>query len=140
MYSRISQKLTTSLTPTHLEVFNESHMHSVPPNSETHFKVVVVSEIFEDKKLLDRHRLVIPEYVSVALILQQTCQQCACGGTGRWCPRVVHQSQNTRAVAEELDRRGEPCLPWRKQSRSFLTWNQRRDTRPEPQCTKKEYT
>jgi len=31
-------------------------MHSVPKGSETHFKVVVVSDHFKQKSLLDRHR------------------------------------------------------------------------------------
>ena len=52
----IEQKIQTALAPVHLEVLNESHMHSVPKNSETHFKVVVVSEQFEGKRLLARHR------------------------------------------------------------------------------------
>ena len=41
-----------------LDVANESHMHSVPKNSETHFKVTVVSAAFEGKTLVARHRLV----------------------------------------------------------------------------------
>jgi hypothetical protein len=44
--SSIRQKLTDSLKPIHLDVLNESHMHNVPKNSETHFKVVVVAEEF----------------------------------------------------------------------------------------------
>ncbi|ABI38012.1 MULTISPECIES: BolA family protein [Shewanella] len=54
----IDKKLTESFSPTHLEVLNESHRHHVPPNSETHFKVVVVSDEFEGLRLLARHRLV----------------------------------------------------------------------------------
>lgn len=54
----IDQKLTASFSPTHLEVLNESHRHHVPPNSETHFKVVVVSDEFDGLRLLARHRLV----------------------------------------------------------------------------------
>ncbi|XP_077320381.1 bolA-like protein 1 [Lithobates pipiens] len=54
----IRSKLTQSLEPCHLEVHNESHMHAVPPGSETHFKVVVVSEAFSGKPLIQRHRLV----------------------------------------------------------------------------------
>lgn len=44
--------------PSHLEVSNESHMHNVPENSETHFKVTVVSNEFANKRLIQRHRLV----------------------------------------------------------------------------------
>jgi BolA protein len=39
-------------------VINESSSHNVPPGSESHFKVVVVSEEFTDKNPLARHRLV----------------------------------------------------------------------------------
>eukprot|EP00754_Rhynchopus_humris_P035020 Rhum_TRINITY_DN16594_c0_g1::Rhum_TRINITY_DN16594_c0_g1_i1::g.163760::m.163760/K05527/bolA; BolA family transcriptional regulator, general stress-responsive regulator len=56
--SAIAGKLSESFTPSALQVLNESHMHNVPPGSETHFKVVVVSDAFEGVKLLDRHRLV----------------------------------------------------------------------------------
>ncbi|XP_064103245.1 bolA-like protein DDB_G0274169 [Macrobrachium nipponense] len=33
-------------------------MHNVPPKSETHFKVVVVSDAFSEVSLIKRHRLV----------------------------------------------------------------------------------
>ncbi|MGL4894668.1 MAG: BolA family protein [Shewanella sp.] len=54
----ITLKLTEHFLPTHLEVLNESHRHHVPPNSESHFKVVIVSERFSGLRLLARHRLV----------------------------------------------------------------------------------
>jgi stress-induced morphogen len=55
----IRHKLTEAFRPTHLEVINESHMHSVPKDSETHFKVVVVSTTFEEVRApLQRHRLI----------------------------------------------------------------------------------
>ncbi len=54
----ITEKIQQAITPDVLHVENESHMHSVPPNSETHFKVTIVSDEFEGKRLLQRHRLV----------------------------------------------------------------------------------
>ena len=54
----IETKLRDALSPGHLDVMNESHMHSVPPNSETHFKVVVVSESFAGKTRVARHQTV----------------------------------------------------------------------------------
>lgn len=54
----INNILVDSLAPVHLEIHNESHMHNVPANSETHFKVVVVSEAFATKSLVQRHRTV----------------------------------------------------------------------------------
>jgi len=56
--SAIEAKLDAGLPLKHLEVVNESGNHHVPPGSESHFKVVMVSSEFEGKKLLDRHRLV----------------------------------------------------------------------------------
>ena len=54
----IHEKLTEQLKPSHIEIINESYMHNVPKGSETHFKVVVVSDKFKDVKLIGRHRLV----------------------------------------------------------------------------------
>ncbi|WP_299788754.1 BolA family transcriptional regulator [uncultured Shewanella sp.] len=54
----ITEKLTAALSPSHLEVINESHNHHVPPNSETHFKVIIACDSFEGKRLLARHRTV----------------------------------------------------------------------------------
>jgi stress-induced morphogen len=42
----------------HIEIENESHKHSVPPGSESHFKVFVVAEAFAGVKILERHRMV----------------------------------------------------------------------------------
>lgn len=54
----ITEKLQAGLNPQHLEVENESHMHNVPPGSESHFKIVAVSEAFNGKMLIARHRLI----------------------------------------------------------------------------------
>jgi Stress-induced morphogen (activity unknown) len=55
---QIMKKLTSKFEPAHLEVLNESHMHSVPKGSETHFKVIVVSDKFKGMQLIDKHRSV----------------------------------------------------------------------------------
>ena len=54
----VEAKLREKLAPAHLEVINESHMHSVAKGSETHFKVVVVSDHFEGLSAVKRHQLV----------------------------------------------------------------------------------
>ena len=46
------------LGPFYLEVVNESFMHAVPQDSETHFKVVVVSDIFDGLGLVKRHQVI----------------------------------------------------------------------------------
>lgn len=55
---RIKEKLLQAFEPLHLEVVNESYMHNVPAGSESHFKVVIVSEQFEGQRLIGRHRAV----------------------------------------------------------------------------------
>ncbi|MER2512817.1 MAG: BolA/IbaG family iron-sulfur metabolism protein, partial [Nitrosomonas ureae] len=46
------------LRPQFLEVVNESYKHNVLEGSESHFKVTIVSDEFNGKMLLTRHRMV----------------------------------------------------------------------------------
>lgn len=46
------------LAPLHMELVNESHMHAVPPGSESHFKLVIVSQEFEGLNAVKRHQAV----------------------------------------------------------------------------------
>jgi stress-induced morphogen len=54
----IHDRLIQAFAPSVLEVINESGNHSVPAGSETHFKVVIVSESFDGQSLVARHRAV----------------------------------------------------------------------------------
>lgn len=54
----IEAALLEAFAPAVLEVINESHMHSVPPGSESHFKVIVVSDAFDGQRMVGRHRAV----------------------------------------------------------------------------------
>ncbi|SDX65100.1 BolA family protein [Marinobacter mobilis] len=54
----IEQKLNDGFSVDFLQVENESHMHSVPPNSETHFKVTLVSGVFEGQGKVKRHQAI----------------------------------------------------------------------------------
>lgn len=56
--SRLHAKLEAAFQPVHIELVNESHQHSVPRNSETHFKLVLVSAHFEGLSRIQRQRLV----------------------------------------------------------------------------------
>ena len=56
---RILARLDARFPLDHLEVVNESSAHNVPANSETHFKVVLVSPEFEAMTRLARHRAVM---------------------------------------------------------------------------------
>lgn len=57
MQQQIEQKLSDALQLTFLDVINESHMHSGPA-TESHYKVVAVTEEFEGKMLIARHRMI----------------------------------------------------------------------------------
>ena len=56
--SDIESKLTKELDPSHLEVIDESYLHNVEPGKESHVRIVVVSEQFEDLNLVKRHQLI----------------------------------------------------------------------------------
>jgi stress-induced morphogen len=58
IHDEIHDQLVREFSPAVLEVINESHMHSVPKDSETHFKVIVVSEAFAGQSPVARHRAV----------------------------------------------------------------------------------
>ena len=52
----IENNLKTSLDVIFLEVINESNMHNVPDGAESHFKITIVSDIFEDMRPVQRHQ------------------------------------------------------------------------------------
>ncbi len=54
----IETKINDALAPSHLMVVNESHMHSVPPGSESHFKLVIVTDTFAGVPRVRRHQTV----------------------------------------------------------------------------------
>jgi len=58
MQNTIEQKLSGEFKVEYLRVENESHMHNVAPDSESHFKVTIVSDSFTDQMLIKRHRMV----------------------------------------------------------------------------------
>ena len=54
--------LMIALEPTRLDVVNESHLHAghsgSPGTGESHFRLLVVSSLFEGRSRLERHRMV----------------------------------------------------------------------------------
>ncbi len=54
----LRENIEKTFNPKYYELENESHMHSVPMNSETHFRLLVVSVAFEGKSRIDRSRMV----------------------------------------------------------------------------------
>lgn len=56
--SQIVNTLKTSMDLFSLKIINESFMHNVPEGSESHFKIVIVSEDFLNLTMIQRHKLV----------------------------------------------------------------------------------
>lgn len=57
----LKQRLQERFSPAHMELENESHQHSVPMNSETHFRLVLVSDAFAGQRAVARHQAVYRE-------------------------------------------------------------------------------
>ncbi len=59
--SRIAESLREHFDPVHIEVVDESHHHAGHAGARSgggHFRIVVVSDRFEGKRLVERQRLV----------------------------------------------------------------------------------
>ena len=55
--SNIKTKVQSAFTPLHVELVNESHMHAGPA-TESHFKLVLVSDVFTGLSAVKRHQAV----------------------------------------------------------------------------------
>ncbi len=62
----IEQALQSALQPQHLQVLDESHMHS--RGQETHYKAVIVSEHFAGLNAVKRHQRA---YAAMGELMQQ---------------------------------------------------------------------
>jgi BolA protein len=58
----ITKKLNEAFVPESLDVADESHLHEGHaghrPGGETHFRVYIVSNAFEGKSRIERHRMI----------------------------------------------------------------------------------
>ena len=57
-FELIVSQLNLSFDVENLFLENESFMHNVPPNSETHFKLVIVSNDFVELTNVKRHQAI----------------------------------------------------------------------------------
>lgn len=62
--SIIREKLTQALSPSVLEIYNDSHLHKYHTpmknntNIESHFRIIIISDIFKGHGYLERHKMV----------------------------------------------------------------------------------
>lgn len=62
---QIREILREAFQPSRLEVINESDQHAVPAGSETHFKVLIVAEVFQGRTRVERTRAVMSKLDSL---------------------------------------------------------------------------
>jgi len=58
VHDEIANLLNNKLKVERMLLENESEMHNVPPQSETHFKLVIVSDAFTSMTKVKRHKLI----------------------------------------------------------------------------------
>ena len=56
--NKIDKLLRDNLNISKLIIRNDSYKHNVPPNSESHFNVQIVSDDFQDLSQIQRHKIV----------------------------------------------------------------------------------
>lgn len=57
----IEDKLQAAFSPEHVEVEDESHLHAGHAGAKSgagHFNLLIVCDVFKDKSLIQRHRMV----------------------------------------------------------------------------------
>ncbi|MBW0149094.1 BolA family protein [Marinobacter arenosus] len=106
----IETKLNGAFDVRFLQVENESHKHSVPPNSETHFKVTLVSPDFEGQMKVRRHQTLYSvlseelagEVHALALHLYSPDEWEAAGNSSPESPNCMGGSKNDPAMAASV--------------------------------------
>jgi len=56
--SQIVNTLSSFMNLVSLKIINESFMHNVPEGSESHFKIVLVTNDFNNLSIIERHKLI----------------------------------------------------------------------------------
>lgn len=66
----IEERLDGGLSPTHLQVKDQSHLHAGHAGARDgmgHFEVTIVADVFEGKSRIERHRLI---YAALGPLMQ----------------------------------------------------------------------
>lgn len=109
---QIEAKLRAAFDPMYLEVVDESYRHNVPAGSESHFKVVLVSDRFTGERFLNRHRMI---YGTLTEELSNTVHALALHTytIKEWEALQDTVSPRRRAAARGASPRNPICNRWR---------------------------
>ena len=100
---QIQAKLTQTFEPTFIELINESHMHSVPKGSETHFRLLLVSAKFEGQSRVARSRMVYE------------CLKAEMAGGVHALAQRTYTPEEWAAMNETVEMSSPPCFGGSKQ-------------------------
>ncbi|ORY57200.1 bola protein [Pseudomassariella vexata] len=98
MEDTIRSKVTASLNPSRLEIFNDSHLHSHhkamagSTSKETHFRMIITSEAFKSRMQPARHRMIY------SLLKDEMAQE---GGVHALQLRTMTPEEEQRAKEKE---------------------------------------
>jgi len=83
--AKIELLLNQAFKPAYLQVIDESHKHAghVGASQGGHYQVTIVSKAFEDKKLLESHRMVYQALEPVKSSIHALVIKVKKGNTGR---------------------------------------------------------
>lgn len=101
---QIEDKLKAAFTPAYLEVVDESYRHNVPAGSESHFKVVLVSDRFTGERFLNRHRMIY------GTLSEELARPCTRAGAAHLHRQRVGRAAGHSVCLPELPWRGQHCL------------------------------
>lgn len=109
---QIEAKLRAAFDPMYLEVVDESYRHNVPAGSESHFKVVLVSDRFTGERFLNRHRMI---YGTLTEELSNTVHALALHTytIKEWEALQIRYLLRRRAAAQGVSLRNPICNRWR---------------------------
>ena len=109
---QIEAKLRAAFDPMYLEVVDESYRHNVPAGSESHFKVVLVSDRFTGERFLNRHRMI---YGTLPRSCRIRCMPWRCTPTRLKNGKHyrIRYLLRRRAAAQGVSLRNPICNRWR---------------------------
>jgi BolA protein len=83
VYNLLKNRITAELSPSFLIIEDESYKHKSRGEKESHFKVCVVSEKFQNVSTIERHRLVNKVSGFYCFLFGIYLFVCLCLGRGR---------------------------------------------------------
>ncbi len=99
MQNQIEKILIKALNPEILQVVNESFKHNVPTGSESHFKIIAISEKFINLNKITRHKMLFK-------ILEEQFKSIHALSLALFTPEEWQQNPNKEYVTPPCSKKG----------------------------------